>query len=288
MIKDYYSLTKGGLVLGNIITVLAGFALGARGHINFILLLATVLGIYLVMASGCVFNNYIDRDIDGLMRRTKDRVLVKKSVSPRGAFVFGIVLGVIGFFILARCTNFLTLLVALIGFIFYVFIYSLWGKRRSVYGTILGSVSGATPPVVGYCAATGRFDVAALILFFMLVTWQMPHFFAIAIRRKEDYAAAGIPVMPVAYGVQRTKISMFIYIIEFVLACSLLTIFGYAGYIYLAIALVLGLLWLGLSIKGLSISGDDANKLWARQMFFFSLIVMMVIFITIGVGAGLG
>ena len=278
--------------MGNIVTVLAGFLLGSQAFrngingptiaIHFWLLLATLVGIFLVMASGCVFNNYIDRDIDGKMERTKHRVLVTHKISLRAAFIFATALAIVGFLILCLCTNVLAASSALVGFIFYVVTYSLWGKRHTVYGTFIGAIAGATPPVVGYAAASGRIDGAAAILFLIMLTWQMPHFFAIAIRRREDYAAAGIPVMPVRYDLRRTKISMAIYIIEFIIAASLLSLFGYAGPVYLSIALVLGIAWLALALKGFWVKNSTP---WAKQMFLFSLVVMMALFITIMVGA---
>jgi len=296
--KYYYELTKAGLVFGNIITVLAGFLLGTQTlrdsggtPVSVWLLVATVVGIVFVMASGCVFNNYIDRHIDAKMERTKHRALVTHRISARAALIFASVLGIAGFLVLIFFTNPLATLVAATGFIFYVCAYSLWGKRATVYGTFIGAISGATPPVVGYAAATGRLDVAALILFLIMLAWQMPHFFAIAIRREEDYAAAKIPVMPVASGVRRTNNSMAIYIIEFNIAISLLPLFGYAGSVYLAIALVLGLAWLVLCVRGFWIASNlttaavTANRVWARHMFLFSLIVMMVLFITIALGS---
>ena len=291
--KYYYELTKSGLVFGNLITVIAGFLLGARTLqgagggllVNVWLLFAALVGIFFVMASGCVFNNYIDRDIDAKMERTKHRALVEGHLSVRASLIFASVLGIAGFLILVVFTNILATLAALTGFIFYVFSYTLWGKRRTVYGTFIGAISGATPPVVGYAAASGRIDMAALILFLIMLVWQMPHFFAIAIRREDDYAAAKIPVMPVKYGIRRTKFSMLIYIAEFILATSLLFIFGYAGQIYFAIALVLGLAWIALGIGGFFMHTVAANKQWARQMFFLSLIVMIVLFATIVVGA---
>lgn len=291
--KKYYELTKSGLVFGNLITVIAGFALGARVvavtngvlPVDLWLLFATLAGIALVMASGCVFNNYIDRDIDAAMERTKHRALVTRHVSGRAAFAFAAALGVAGFLVLAVCTNALATFAALTGFIFYVFAYSLWGKRRTVYGTFIGAIAGATPPVVGYAAASGRIDVAAAILFLIMLAWQMPHFFAIAIRRKDDYAAAKIPVMPVSRGLQRTKASMAIYIIEFTAAATLLFMFGYAGMPYLVIALLLGVMWLALAARGFSVTAAAADKKWATQMFAFSLVVMVALFATIAVGA---
>src|SRR3989442_676200 len=147
--RNYYQLTKPGLVYGNAVAVIAGFALASRGNFNFTLFLETLIGISLVMASGCVFNNYIDRDIDAVMERTKDRALVIGAVSGRGTLVYGTLLGALGFLALALWTNLLTVIVALTGFFFYVVLYTILSKRRSVYGTVIGSVSGAVPPVVG-------------------------------------------------------------------------------------------------------------------------------------------
>lgn len=291
--KKYYELTKSGLVFGNLITVIAGFLLGARVSqgtgaalaVDWPLFVATLAGIALVMASGCVFNNYIDRDIDGAMERTKRRALVGGEVSARSALIFGVVLGAAGFGILLYYVNVLATLAALAGFFFYVFAYSIWGKRRTAYGTFVGAIAGATPPLVGYAAAAGRIDAAALVLFVIMLAWQMPHFFAIAIRREDDYAAAKIPVMPVMYGVRRTKVSMLIYIIEFTVASALLFVFGYAGVVYLAIALALGGVWLAFSVRGFFLSGGSTDIAWAKQMFFLSLIVMVALFATITIGA---
>lgn len=296
--KSYYELTKSGLVFGNIITVIGGFALASRGAIlaggslNVGELLATLVGIFLVMASGCVFNNYIDRDIDARMERTKNRALVTGKISGFAARVFGTVLALLGFLTLALFTNKLTCFVAFFGFFFYVFMYSAWFKRRSVNGTLVGAVSGAVPPVVGYCAAANRLDAPAVILFLIMFFWQMPHFYAIAIRRADDYAAAKIPVMPVKYGIRATKIAMFFYIIAFVVAATALAVFGYAGQTYLTIALAFGAVWLGLCAGGfaaprgaLAAVPTAAEKAWARNMFLFSLAVLIVLFITITIGA---
>lgn len=273
MIKEYYSLAKPGLVLGNLLTVIAGFILGAQGHIDFFLLAATALGISLVMASGCVFNNFIDRDIDRAMERTKQREMVTGKISLHAALGYGTLLGVIGFFILGIYTNPFAIGTALFGFIFYVIIYSMLGKRRTVYGTAIGSIAGAVPPVVGYCAASGHFDLGALLLFIILALWQMPHFFAIGIYRLDDYKAARIPILPVKRGIRTTKIAMLIYIILFGCAALSLSVFGYTGTTYFVIVSILTLAWLGLWAKGFRLD-EAASKRWARKMFFFSLIVL--------------
>jgi protoheme IX farnesyltransferase len=287
--RDYYRLTKPGIIYGNAITLIAGFLLASRiysdGYINLWLLLAALVGLSFVIASGCVFNNYIDRDTDAKMERTKDRPLVVGRVSLRAALIYGTCLGIIGFLILALHTNLLATGVAALGFIFYVFMYSMWFKRRSSLGALIGSISGAVPPVVGYVAASGRFDIAALLLFLIMVLWQVPHFFSISIYRMKEYAAAHIPVLSVKKGIRITKIEMLLYVIAFVLVAPLLSILGYTGYVYFLVALLFGLAWLVLCIKGFWISNDDfdANARWARRMFFLSLFVMMATFITIAI-----
>lgn len=280
-IKAYYHLTKPGIIRGNLITAAAGFLLASKGHLNLGLLWAVLGGIALIIASACVFNNYIDRDIDTLMDRTKQRALVTGLITPQNALIYAVILGLMGLGILLIYTNLLTVLVGLIGFVDYVFVYGKW-KRRGTQGTIIGSISGATPPVAGYLAVTNHLDYAALWLFLILVFWQMPHFYAIAMYRAKDYAAAGIPVLPVKKGTTITKQHILAYIIAFTMAALALYFIGYTGKVYLIISAVLGISWFGLGLKGLKT--DDENR-WARKMFFFSLIVITVLCATISVDA---
>lgn len=273
LLKDYYQLTKPGIIYGNAITVVAGFLLASRGHIDWVLLFATLVGLSLVVASGCVFNNYIDRDIDALMERTKNRVMVSGGISPRNALVYASILGIIGLAVLYFYTNLLTAAMALLGLFVYVVVYSLWLKRTSTHGTIVGSISGAMPPVVGYLAVTGSIDLGAVILFFILALWQMPHSFAIALYRLEDYTKAGIPVLPVKKGIFVTKVQTLIYVALFVLATFTLAVFGYAGYAYLSVMTILGLGWLAFSAKGFWTTDD---RRWARSMFVYSIVVLIV------------
>ena len=273
MIKKFYSVTKPGIIFGNVITVAGGFCLGAKGAHDFGLFLATLIGIALVIASGCVFNNIIDRDIDRIMERTRNRVLVKGLMSATTALIYATVLGILGTLILYWQTNPLTVIVALIGLFVYVVVYSLWFKRHSIYGTLIGSISGAVPPVVGYCAVTNRFDLGAIILFVILSLWQMPHSFAIAIFRLKDYTAASISILPVKRGIAATKIQMIAYTLAFAIAVCLMTIFGYTGLIYLIVVGISGILWVRLAFKGLS---TDDDKKWARKMFLYSIIIIML------------
>lgn len=274
---SYYLLTKPGILLGNLLTVAAGFLLASKGVIHIGLFLATLLGLGLIMASGCVFNNYLDRQLDKKMERTKNRPLVTGLISGRNAILFAIILGILGNLILMIYTNLLTVFVASVGFFVYVLLYSLW-KGRTVYGTAIGSVAGAVPPVVGYCAVSNHFDLGALILFSMMVLWQMPHFFAIALFRLDDYAAAGIPVLPVKEGALRTKIHMVFYIVGFILAGMMLYYFNYTGQKYLAVVIAFGLAWLGLCMRGFN---SDNDKLWGYQMFRLSLVLIISVCLVI-------
>lgn len=274
---NYYLITKPGIIMGNLITVAAGFFLGSAGVINIPLFLATFLGLTCIIASACVFNNYIDRPIDTKMNRTKNRPLVQGLITGSNALLFGSGLGLTGIAILLAFTNLLTAAVAAIGFFVYVVLYSIW-KSRTIYATAIGSIAGALPPVIGYCAASGRFDAAAAILFAMMVLWQMPHFFAIALMHFEDYKRAGIPLLPIVKGVFRTKIHMVLYILAFIPVTMMLTFFGYTGYIYLALTTIVSLAWLVLCIKGFN---TQNNQLWGKQMFRLSLVMILVICATI-------
>lgn len=274
---NYYLLTKPGIILGNLITLAAGFLLASKGTINFGLFLATLLGLTFIMASACVFNNYIDRHIDKKMARTKGRALASGLIAGRSAILFAIVLGALGNAILLAYTNLLTVFVAGLGFFVYVVLYSLW-KCRTIYGTAIGSIAGAVPPVVGYCAVSNRLDAGALILFAMLVLWQMPHFYAIAAMHLKDYAAAGIPALPIKKGMFRTKVHMTLYIVAFILVAALLTLFHYTGYAYLAVTVTLSLAWLWLCLTGFYSPNDQQ---WGREMFRLSLVVLTAISVVI-------
>jgi len=209
MIKQYLQVTKPGIIFGNLISVIGGFLLASKGSIDYTLFLASLVGVSLVVASGCVFNNVIDRDIDIKMERTRNRVLVKGLISAKVSLVYATALGIAGFALLYFGANPLAMWLAVMGFVVYVGVYSLYMKRNSVYGTLIGSLSGAAPPVIGYCAVTNQFDAGALILLAIFSLWQMPHSYAIAIFRFKDYQAANIPVLPVVKGISVAKKSYY-------------------------------------------------------------------------------
>ncbi|MFX6142122.1 heme o synthase [Acinetobacter baumannii] len=274
MLKKYLFLTKPGILFGNFITTLGGFFLAAQGSIDILLLLLTLIGTTLVVASGCVVNNVIDQDIDTKMQRTQNRALVKKTISPTVALVYAFVLGVIGFSILWIGVNGYAFLFAMIGFIVYVGFYSLWTKRTSIHQTVIGSISGASPPVIGYTAVTHQFDVAALLLFLAYALWQMPHSWAIAIYRFDDYKNAGIPILPVARSIYRTKIECVIYILLFAAVLNGLYCFGYTNVFFLITFNALTAYWFYLSIIGFKAEND---QLWAKRFFLYSVILITLL-----------
>lgn len=276
--KKYYYLTKPGIIRGNAITAAAGFLLASKNEFHLGTFVAMLVGISLVIASACVLNNYIDRKIDAKMERTKKRALVSGSISVQNAIIFASILG-FGGLVSLSFTNLLAICLALIGVVFYVVFYGI-AKRKTVHGTLVGSVSGAIPISVGYCAASGAFDIGAILLFLVLVFWQMPHFYAIAIYRKKDYQAAGIPALPIEKGNHNTKIQIVIYIIAFIIASYTLMVFGYTGYTYLLVMALLGVWWLRMAVQGFAAKDDEK---WAKKVFGFSLIVLLAFSVMIAV-----
>lgn len=272
-IRAYYSLTKPGVLYGNAITTVAGYLFATGRHLDFILFAATVLGSTFVIASACVINNYFDQDIDRLMERTSKRAIIAGLVSPKGALAFGIILGLVGFSILAWLTNGLVVVLGAVGFIDYVFFYAMLSKRLSWHGTLVGSISGAIPVLAGYCAVSGRIDINAALVFLILFFWQMPEFYSIAIYRRKEYAKAKVPVISVVKGVTFTKVAILIYTLAYVICTLLLAVWGKAGYVYLVVMLILGAQWINHGLK--AFKAKDSDK-WARKMFRLSLVNLLV------------
>ena len=227
-----------------------------------------------MVASGCVVNNVIDQDIDQKMQRTMNRALVTKTISPTIAMFYAFVLGVIGFSVLWFYVNAYAFLFAVIGFVVYVGFYSLWTKRTTIHQTVIGSISGASPPVIGYTAVSHHFDMAALLIFVAYALWQMPHSWAIAIYRFDDYKNAGVPILPVARSIYRTKIESLIYVVLFTVAMNALYVYGYTNVVFLVICNLLCAYWFYIGILGFKAEDD---QLWAKRFFLFSVILITVI-----------
>lgn len=284
MLKTYLSLTKPGIIWGNLIAATGGFMLAAQGNPDFILYIITMLGVSLVVASGCVYNNVIDTDIDSKMARTQSRALVQKSVSKQAALWFATLLGCLGFFLLWYFTNTLTLAFAAFGFFVYVVLYTMVFKRRSVHGTLVGSASGASPPVMGYVAVTGQFDMASLLIFLGFCAWQMPHSYAIAIFRKQDYQASNIPLLPLVKGLKTARLQMAFYISLFFMAVLGLVYKNYVSWITLVVMSMVCGYWLYQCIflfKPHEVS-FQAHQ-WGKRQFLTSIIAITLFSIIIAV-----
>lgn len=261
-------------------TALAGFLFGAFGQkFDVAAFIGVLAGTALVIGAGCVFNNITDRRIDAKMQRTKQRALVTGIISVKNALIYGMVLLVVGLAVLVILTNKLPVIIGIVGLVDYVVFYGLF-KRRSTVGTLVGSICGATAVVAGYCAATAEFNTAAFLLFLIMVLWQMPHFYSIAIYRGKEYKAAGIPVLPLIKGITTAKIHIAIYTILFIAANVLLYTTGYAGVSYLVVMILAGGWWLSWAFKGFKASDNDK---WARKMFGNSLIVLMIFSVMISI-----
>lgn len=272
-------MTKPGIIYSNVMTAGAGYLFASRWHIQPLTVLSLLLGTGLIIASACVVNNYLDRGIDAKMARTRMRALVTREISVRQALLFGFILGLTGFLALWQ-TNLTTVLVGVVAWVSYVILYG-YAKRHSVHGTLVGTIPGAASLVAGYTAVTARFDLAAVLLLAVMVTWQMAHFYSIATFRLSDYKAAGIPVRPVVKGITNTKHHIVIYVVLFIVATLLLKVFGYEGWAYLVAVLLIGMWWLRQALRGLR-APDDSK--WARRTFFSSLVVLLVFSTALAVG----
>lgn len=281
--RAYYELVKPGRTIANGMTALAGFLLAAGGHIDLGLLFAAFGGTSLIVASACTFNNYYDRGIDSGMSRTEQRALVQGSVAPWAALIYATALGAAGFALLVIYTNPPTIILGAIGMVDYLLLYGP-AKRKTVYSTLIGSICGATPIAAGYTAVTGRFDTGALLLFLIMLAWQMPHFYAIAIYRRDDYATAKLPIWSVQKGIAATKIQIILFCIVFLVSCTLLSVFGYASYTFLAIMALLSGWWIVKSLQGFK--APDVNA-WARGLFGYSLLVLLAMSVLMAVNAWL-
>ena len=270
--RSYLQLMKPGITLSNSIAAVAGFFLAlSQAPASITTFIGAIGGTALLIASGCVVNNILDRNIDKRMKRTKKRALLNGDISVAKAAIYAAVLGLVGFALLLFWTNTVTLILGATAYIWYVVVYGL-AKRTTILSTLIGGVAGALPPAAGYTAVTGHFDTGALILFLILFIWQMPHFYAIAIFRRDDYKKAKLPIWSVSAGIESTKRQILAFAILYGLATPLLFIYGYTGYIYLIISVGLSVYWI---IKGIQGYRTQAPEKWARKMFGISLLQLL-------------
>lgn len=268
--------------MGNVLTSIAGYLLAAAHYgYSVVTFVAMLIGTTMVVGGACALNNYLDRDIDARMERTKNRPSVTAALSPIGMQLFAWLLCIVGLAILAFWTNWFTVGIGMAGFFIYVWLYGAWTKRTSIHGTAVGAISGALPIVGGYAAASGMFDIGLGISFLIMFFWQFPEFFSIAIYRRNEYATAGIPLMSVVEGVQSTIFQILVFTLGYVVSTLALTIAGYTGWIYFVVMLISGLAWIGIGLKGLTTPNPQK---WARTMFGFSMYSILLLCIMLPLG----
>src|SRR5699024_6289559 len=274
---DFKSLTKMGIVNSNLITTFAGFWLAiyftnASFMANWEIFLLTIAGRALVIAGGCMMNNWYDVDIDPVMSRTKERPTVTGSISLNRVLAAGVSSTALGL-ILLMFTTMEAALIAFSGWFVYVVLYTMWSKRKYTLNTAIGSFSVAVPPLIGWAAVDLGLHTMAFILFLIMFIWQTPHFLALAMKKNREYNAAGVPMLPAVYGFEITKRQIVVYI-----ACLLPLPFFMVSLntVFLVVATLLNAGWLALGISGFFTKNDLK---WANMIFIYSLNYLTILFL---------
>ena len=280
-VRAYVRLTKPRIIELLLVTTVPAMVVAQRGLPPLGLVVATLLGGALAAASANALNNVIDRDIDGLMQRTAGRPLVRHEITPGAALRFGVVLGVAAFAWLAATVNLLAAALAVSGILFYVFVYTLGLKRRSSQNIVIGGAAGCVPVLVGWAAVTGRVQAPALLLFAIVFYWTPPHFWALALRYRDDYARAGVPMLPVVRGVAETARQILLYAILLVAVTLMFGAVGGMGVVYLAAAVALGGVFVA---KALALRHHPSERA-AMGLFRYSISYLALLFLAMAADA---
>ena len=279
--KDLLLLTKPIVVALLLVTTYAGMVIGAERWPSLELTLWTLLGGFLAAGGSGAINQYIDRYDDLKMQRTQNRPLPSGRLTPGEGLAFGVALLLISFYLLVAFVNLLAALLSLAGMIYYVLIYSIFLKKTTVQNIVIGGGAGAIPPLVGWAAATGSLNIPSFFLFAVIFMWTPPHFWALALVRRNDYARAGVPMLPVVRGEVETRRQILIYTLELVALTLLLPLFGLGGSLYLVGAAILGLWLLHTAWK---MHQEGGNKL-AWKMYRYSSMYLAFLFMVLMVDA---
>ncbi len=274
VILDYVSLAKPRIIVLLLITALGGMMIASRGWPSTGLVMLTLLGGALAAAGAGAINCWIDRDIDAEMLRTRRRPIPEGRIAPQHALLFGVVLGVAAFVLLAFWVNVLAATLAVAGLLFYVLVYTLWLKRSTPQNIVIGGAAGAVPPLVGWAAVTHGIDLTAIYLFAIIFFWTPPHFWSLALRIRQDYARARVPMLPVVRGEHEAKRQILWYTLILVAVSLMLFVTGTVGLLYLAGALPLGGGFIVLAVLNLY----DRRLRWTRPLFDYSIAYLAVLF----------
>ena len=273
--RDYYELTKPRVVILIVFTAIVGMFLAVPGLPDVVALVFGTLGIGLAASSAAVFNHVLDARTDILMMRTRGRPLPQGKLTERSALTFAAVLCVISMIMLWFVVNPLTAVLTFCSLIGYAVVYTIFLKRATPQNIVIGGAAGAAPPMLGWAAITGEVGSSALLLFLIIFVWTPPHFWALAIARKEEYAKVDIPMLPVTHGEAYTRLNILLYTILLVLVTVLPYLTGMSGLIYLVTALILGVMFLSYAVQMMR---DPDNKLLPMQMFKFSISYLGILF----------
>src|SRR5215468_3845012 len=283
--RDYVTLTKPRIMSLLLVTGFCGMIAGARGWPGTATAVAATVGLALACGGASALNHVLDRDIDPLMgERTRRRPVASGRLSPSRALEFGLALSALSFVLLASVVNVLTAVLALVGNLFYVLVYTRWLKRSTPQNIVIGGAAGAVPPLVGFAAATGSLALPALFLFLIVFFWTPPHFWALALLIRRDYEAARIPMLPVVRGVRETTRQIVLYALVLVAVTAVPFVWGTLGVVYLVAALALGavFLWLALRLR------QDTTPRRAAVLFHFSLLYLALLFVAMALDPVVG
>ena len=270
----YLALTKPRIIELLLVTTVPTMVVAERGLPSLWLIVATVVGGTMAAGGANAINMYVDRDIDKVMHRTRNRPLVTGVITPQSALTFAIALEVAAFFFLWTAVNLLSALLAVSATLFYVFVYTLWLKRTSSHNIVIGGAAGAVPVLVGWAAVTDRLDWAPIVLFAVIFYWTPPHFWALAIKYKDDYAAADVPMLPAVASLRTTAVRIFCYtLLLWVLTVVFSPVAG-MGHLYLLSAIVLGGVFTGLSVQLIRRTTPAA----AMRLFAYSITYITLLF----------
>ena len=275
VIKSYYLLTKPRIIPLLLITTAASMWMASEGQVDPILVIVTLLGGTLAAASAQALNCIYDQDIDYAMVRTRARPIPSGRVHPRHALIFAIVLGILSFALLAVFVNLISALLAMSGIVFYMLVYTHMLKRHSPQNIVIGGAAGSIPPLVGWAAVTGDLSWSPWVLFAIIFLWTPPHFWALALMIKDDYAQVGVPMLPVVEGEEPTVRQIWGYTL-LVVSCTLLLVYplGASGMVYTLIAVGLGGIFIR---KAWQLKQAPLDKQLARSMFKYSILYMMLL-----------
>ncbi len=284
VLKGYLALTKPRIIELLLVTTIPTMVVAARGFPSLVLVLTTLLGGTLAAGGANAFNMVIDRDIDAIMDRTKHRPLVTGVMSPRAATIFATGLEVAAYAVLAIWVNQLAALLALSATAFYVFVYTIWLKRRSKQNIVIGGAAGAVPVLVGWAAVTNSLSWTPVLLFIVIFIWTPPHFWALAVRYRDDYAAANVPMMPVVASLRRTTLEILVYSVILWAVTVLIGPTAHLGWIYAISATVLGAMFTFFSWRLYRHAKSDvAIVSEAMQLFHYSITYLTALFVLMAV-----